>query len=231
MKLFKISMIAGLALALAACGGDDKKSSAKPGTVNEATAKSTATTTVQTATTLTTSTDANQGMTAANQFMGVAQAQSSIITPDFSGGTTAGTCSCEGTSCTFQDCGDENGSFTMSGSLDWTGGHIVGDLEYNINSAGSGVSAVYNITLSIDLTVTETSVDGTLSTHGSYSIDLMGQGGADTSGAYSWSSSVDYMNVMYSGAGGSPTGGSLHVEAMYTIAGIDYAGEADVSFP
>lgn len=208
MKKLFVSCIAVMALG---CGGDDD---AKSGMVNEGAAKSNAMQTISAVTTLTASTDPNAGQTAAMQLMGVAQGAQGIVTPSMG----QDNCACEGTTCTFQDCG-QNGS-TMTGTISWGDGTVTSDISYSIDQAGT----TYNLTVKTDLTVTETSIDGTVSSTGSGSVS-----GGGTSANFSWSNLVDFMAVTYSG--GQPTGGSVYVDATTTVNGETYGGQATVSFP
>ncbi|MCA9583612.1 MAG: hypothetical protein KC416_17555, partial [Myxococcales bacterium] len=160
------SLGALLALGVGACGGDDEEDKAMMGTVNEASAKSTAMQSISATTTLTSSMDPNAGQAAANQYMAVAMGAQGIVTPAVpQAGTGAGTCTCEGTSCTFQDCGDDNGQVTMSGTISWTGGNVVMDIDYNVTQ---GVTT-YELSVEGDITVTETSITGYLKSNGSLS--------------------------------------------------------------
>lgn len=231
MRTWMIGVTIGAAAFAAACGGDDSGGGApagQPGKVNEATAKQSAQTAI--AASLSAVND-NNGQSAAGQFQSAASQSQGIITPAPAAGTgstqpsggplAAGTCDCTGTSCTFQDCADDP-NVTMNGTMSWGGGKVQCDLTYVIK----GTSTPLTLHTTCNLTVGATSIDGTLGSSGT--VDLGQQGGGY--GNYSWTSAMTFKSVTYA-AGGQPSGGSLHVEGTYSIAGQTYAGNADVSFP
>lgn len=230
MRTWMVGVTAATAVLAAACGGDDSSGGgpqAQPGKVNEQTARQSAQTTISASLS---AVNGNDGHSAAAQFQSAASQSQGIITPAPAAGTgsttpsggplAAGTCDCTGTSCTFQDCSDDP-NVTMNGTLSWTGGTVKCDLTYVLEG-----STPLTLHTSCDLTVGATSIDGTLGSSGT--VDLGQQGGGY--GNYSWTSATTFENVTYSG-GGQPTGGSIHVEGTYSIAGQTYAGNADVTFP
>ncbi len=197
-----------------ACGGGG---GGKKADVNQQAAKTAAQQTISAATT---AVEQNNGEAAAFQFLGAAQAGQGIITPP-QGGTAQGTCSCDETamSCNFTDCAQ--GANSLSGTISWGGGNVVCDLTFVVTSP----VAPLNMSTTCDLNVTDTSMSGSLSSSGS----LMLPEGAGASGNVSWSVDAVYNDVTISG--GSPTGGSVTVDAEYEAAGEKFSGNGTVNFP
>lgn len=222
-----------LALAAAACGSDESETKSTPkkqATVNTAQAKEAAKQAI--AASISAVRDGN-GQNAANQLQGAASQMQGVITPapggtaqaaSPAGALAAGTCNCDESQCTFQDCGD-NGT-TINGTMSWKDGHLLCDLTYHIENQGS---YTLDLTTTCDLTVTETSIDGSLGSTGSLDGTAEGQGNGAAYN-YSWSSSSTYNAVTFDG-NGMPTGGSIDITGSYDIGGQSYEGSATITFP
>jgi hypothetical protein len=228
----------GIVIALAAvgCGGDDDEGGVgggKEGMLNTTVAKQSATSNVTASTTLVGSADPSAGETAANSFYANALSAQGAVSPSFSaslskiisGGMAEGTCECTGTTCNFVDCsnGGEGGSLTINGSLDWTGGNVVADLEYVIEQTGQQTSTT-EINVSTDLTVTATEITGSSGSSGSIETSAAGQ-----SVTYSWANEIDYVAVTL--ANGQPNGGSVEFAGSYTIQGMKYSNSGTIAYP
>jgi hypothetical protein len=158
--------------------------------------------------------------TSALSLVGPAGSQPQSVTGEAKQALQTGVCECTGTSCTFEDCSDDSyaGTFTLNGTLSWANGNVVADLQY----AGSDASGqTYDFSVAMDVTVTETSIDGTVSSTGS--VNAQGQ-------SVSWESDL-VMNDIQFGAAGCPTSGSLDVDASVTYAGSQtYSGQESITF-
>lgn len=223
-----------------ACGGSDEGESqpkTQPGQVNEESAKAAARQAIQASLT---AIKQNDGENSAFQFQGAASQSQGVISPAPAAGTgmpgaagalAAGTCNCSETSCTFQDCGEE-GSSTINGTISWDGGHVKCDLTFKVK----GTTSFNELDLSTkcDLTVTETSIDGTLKSAGK--ISNLSTGGGEGEGAsidignYEWDTNTKYEGVTYD-TSGQPTGGTIHVDGTYSIMGQTYSGSAHITLP
>jgi hypothetical protein len=236
-SLASFCSISLLALAAAACGSDEtetKQPAANKATVNTAQAKEAAKQAI--AASLSAVKD-NNGQTAANQLQSAASQMQGVITPAGGAGAApaaaggalaAGTCSCDASQCTFQDCGDPNGT-TINGTMSWSGGHVLCDLTYHVANNGG---YTLDLATTCDLTVTDTSIDGTLGSSGSLD-GSAGAGEGQTGGmsySYSWTTSTAYNAVTFNGSG-TPTGGSIDVSGTYEVGGQSYEGSATIAFP
>lgn len=229
MRFSTVVSFVALSIAAAACSSSDSAApAAKAGTVNPQAAKSTATQAVQASVTAVKS---NDGQASAGQFMAAAMSAQGIITPSYGAmlqsehlesSLAAGTCDCTGTTCTFTDC-VQGGTTTMNGTMSWGSGHVTCDLTYKTTQ-----TYPLQMTTKCDLTVSDTSIAGTLTSSGT--VDLSGVSGGAAQGAYSWSSDTTFTAVTYASSG-QPTGGSVTINASYEIAGQAYAGSATVTFP
>jgi hypothetical protein len=224
-----------LAFAAVACGSDESETKSTPkkqAAVNTAQAKEVAKQAI--AASISAVRD-NNGQNAANQLQAAASQMQGVITPapggmsqaaaSPAGALAAGTCTCDQSQCTFQDCGD-NGT-TINGTMSWKDGHLLCDLTYHIDNQGS---YTLDLTTTCDLTVTDTSIDGTLGSTGSLdgtAVDGQGNGAAYN---YTWSSSSTYNAVTFDGSG-TPTGGSIDMTGSYEIGGQSYEGSATITFP
>lgn len=212
----------------------------KEGKFNEAQAKEVASSNIDTTVTLNSSTSDTAGESAAAQFQATSQsAGASIITPvamlpallGKSGAFAAGTRECSNKKCTFQDYSNssESGALTINGAIDWSGGNIKTgpDLTYKLSTGG----LEWSTTLRINLTVTETSINGTIDSSGKGTVEgtagLPGIGGAGA--GWEYASKIEYKAVTL--AGGKPTGGSVVVTADYTVGGQAYTGNGTINYP
>ena len=222
MKKLTGVILTTLLLAASACGK-------KEGKFNEASAKQASTQNLNASLTLKDSTDANAGKTAAGQFYSAAFASSTSVTPtafrlpSLKQGAYAAGCECSGTSCTFQDCADDNGSLSTTGTLSWTGGHVVANLTATYNDSST---ASFVVTIDVDLTITDTSINGHANSTGEYKLT----GFAGAAGGYKWVANLEYSNVTY--ANGSPTGGSVSFDGEYTVGNAQtYASSGTINYP
>ena len=232
---------------LVGCGSSEpEQPAAQAGTPNKQTASQTSTSTITSMQTVNKqgATGAD-GQSSAQSLQSVAAAMQNLVTPQ-SGNTgaaqqgltlfptetgTTGTCTCTATSCTFEACGNGT-SFKMDGTYSWGGGTIKAALKYTVNSASGGAAADIVMELAADIKITETTLDGTVSSKGT---------SKSTFGAYSatttWDSTMTYAGVTFAKGGGSPTAGSAKVKATTTTAGIagaggaTYAADFDITFP
>lgn len=244
-----MSWVLAGALLAGGCSSEEDEPPAQAGTVNEQASVLTTQSTIG-AVTAATSPGAN-GSTVAGQLGAAAQSTQGIVGPaagngqqslaletllrpmaDPPGGTsgTTGTCDCNETSCTFKGC-TVGGILTVDGSYSWGGGRLQAtDLKYTVAAAVGGTTANITIALSCDLTVTATSLDGTLRTTGNTTTNYGGS-------TYStdWTTNIQFRNVTFPSGGGSPTGGSQRVEGRYTVTNdgqpTAYSGAFDVTFP
>lgn len=241
MKTLTYTLSIGLILAVAACGGSDKKSGGgKQGMVNTATAKQASTQNVTTSTTLVGSADASAGMTAANNFYAAAFSAQGGISPAASaalesamtkalGGMAAGTCECEGTTCTFTDCGDDGTqALVINGTLDWTGGNVKTDITFETAGNQGGIGSKTKVTIVTDLTVTATSISGTSSSEGDITVEGI-EGLPGGASGYSWSTDLEYKDVTI--ANGTPTGGTVTYNGSYKNALGKYVGSSEITYP
>lgn len=233
--------VTGLAAWLAVgCGSDDNKPAGNQGTVNQGQAK---TSSVSMTKGISNAVDKNDGQGSLNALVQGSQEARSIVSPAagakpqgipgiVTGLRTTGTCACEGTKCTYTDCtptGGAGGSgVVINGSLSWEAGNLkcVG-LKYEISSASTKTT----ITLDCDVKVTASSINGYVKSSGSSSLGgLLADAGVNVNvGDVSWTSNTVFKDVKY--ANGTPTSGSVHVDATTTVAGQTYNGSADINFP
>lgn len=223
-----------LVMGLVGCGSEEESDPAPAGgTVNTAIAKSTAASTINA---VNLAINSGDGPGAAFALASVGSAAFGIVTQ---GGTTTGqsvgtaqqklttgTCDCTGTSCNFVDCGtdDPGAAWTINGTLSWDAGTVNCDLSIT----GDVQGLTYSIHEMCALTVTPTSIDGTLSTDGSYDMTGMaGGGGYNTKSE--WNATVTFNDVQY-GAGGCPTSGSVDVSSTVTVSGSEFSGSGSVTF-
>lgn len=221
MKKVSGIVAATLLLAASACGK-------REGKFNEQSAKQASTQNLNASVTLKDSTDANAGKTAAGQFYSAAFSSSTSVTPvafhlpSFKQGAYAAGCECSGTSCTFQDCADDNGSLSTTGTLSWAGGHVVANLTATYNDSST---ASFVVTIDVDLTITDTSINGHANSVGEYKLS----GFAGAAGGYKWNANLTYANVTY--ANGSPTGGTVTFDGDYSISGQAYSSSGSITYP
>lgn len=230
------------AFALAGCGDDSGEEDGSDGgnqptaTTNTAVVGSIGTSTASLIASLSSAGDSTAGSAAAMSLIGIGQSGLSVITPSSGGGAqpqvapelgtaTFSTCDteCSGEgdsgSCTFSGCTD--GTWSLEGSFSWGGGNL--DADYTVSGAVSGTT--YSLSFLADLTYTETSIDGTLSTDGESTVDANGQ-----SYVSSWETSLVYDAVSWPAGGGCPTSGSISGSASVDVNGQGYSGDFDYTF-
>lgn len=227
----RIGLAVVLLSSMALACGDDSESEGdgggaqSNGQVNEAAAQGNATQTITGSKTAI----SGDGLAAAYQLASLGTSALSLVQPAGQAGPQSegqakqavqvGTCDCTDTQCTFVGCSDDAypNPFTIDGTLSWGGGHVVADLTYT----GSAAAATYDFHLTMDVTVTDTTIDGTVGTDGS--VQSSGYG-------TTWESSLD-MNGITFNASGCPTAGTLDVDA--SVDGpstADYSATTTITF-
>ncbi len=191
---------------------------------------------------------ANPGINAGTALGNAAQGMQAIAQPQENNGTATqssplstfvgladvpqgatGTCTCDATSCNFQAC--SYGGVTMDGSFSWGNGHVQANaLKYTVATSSANVSTNIKMQLDCDITVTATSLVGSMHTGGDATI--VADGKTITA---NWDTGMKMNNVTFPQGGGAPTGGSVHVDASVSASGngnsASYAGAGDVTFP
>lgn len=176
----------------------------------------------------------NNGQAAAYSIASAGQSAQSIITPVVEGASaltvgtaqqadTSGTAECTDTGCTFTSYADTSGgsSWVIDGTESWSSSKFACDLTMT----GSYGGFTWNFHEIAALTLTDTSIDGTLTTDGSYDLSIAGVGG----GTVTWNSTVTFKAVKYDAAG-CPTSGSIDVEASTDAGAGSYDGSGTVTF-
>lgn len=251
--LFVVLTAAALgAFGTSACSSDSSTADAGPaaqaGTVNAQSAKGSSTSYVGG---VSQAVDQNKGQAALGTLIAGAQQAQGIVSPAVGSGArpaniklsdaigqvsqaiTSCDTACTGTTCDFKGCGtSDGGTITINGTLSWTGGNLkCVNLTYDIDQSSVGGSKT-KITLDCDVTVSASTIKGTIKSTGTTSIGgLLADAGAAASGIgdVGWSSETNFVDVKY--ANGKPTSGSVKVSATTTVAGQSYAGSAEVTFP
>jgi hypothetical protein len=215
------SLFASLVVVVAACGGSD----APKGTVNTASAR----TSVDQVGTVNTSMMASNGDGAAAAVQAMTSAGQSIVTPAGASGrllgmlppsfpktdihNATGTADCTPTGCTFTSYGDA--SYMINGTINKSGDTVTFDLTYDITG---GQALSWSIDGSV--TVTATSIDGEVHSHGETS-------GSESGGfTVTWDTQVQYNAITLDGAG-CPTAGSVHATLGYDVSGAQGGGSFD----
>jgi hypothetical protein len=224
MKLLRIGSVALFGLATAACGGGEEV------VLNEQAADGVAQQTISASKSVVAT---NDGETAAGTFGALGNSMGALFTPAGarSGPQSAGhlgqarqadstgsaDCDAEAKSCTFSGSTSSGGiAGSIEGSFSWGNGHIKGDLGVDLDIAGSSMSIQENI----DLTITDSSIDGSFSFEGSLEAE---QASAEFSG------SLVFDNVTFN-AVGCPTGGSMQAEYDASGDGASVSGSGTVTF-
>lgn len=222
-----------LALAAAACGSDESETKSSPknqATVNTVQAKAAAKQAIAASISAVKNGD---GRAAANGLQAAAASMQGVITPSGgvvaasanpAGALAAGTCDCDQSQCSFKDCGEDG--LTINGTMSWDNGHLLCNLTYKVENT----SNTLDLTTTCDLTVTDTSIDGSLGSTGSISGSASDGQGNSASFDWSWSSSTTYNAVTFDGSG-TPTGGSIDLTGTYDMGGQSYEGSATITFP
>ena len=230
--------------AIAGCGDDSSEDdgedggTSNQGTVNEAGASAI----VSASTSALASLSTGDGPGAALALASVGTSAAAVVTPsggqtqsipltDSSFGTArSAACEeqCEGDetsgSCTFSGCTLEGSGYSwgIEGSISWTASTLDCDLGYTGDLQG----LTWTVNINCDLDYTATSLDGTVTSDGSYTGAVSGQNIDLT-----WDSSVTYNAVTFPEAGSCPSSGSVDVDASVTSNGASYEGSGSVSFP
>jgi hypothetical protein len=147
------------------------------------------------------------------------QAQPQSISPDGSSqqALTSGVCECDESSCTFDGCADDGSSFSITGTMSWS----ATSLDCDLTLSGAAAGAQYTFDQQCALTFSETSLDGTFDSAGSFDIDANGQSVSTT-----WDSGIAFDSITLTS--GCPTAGSISVEATVTANGQSYSGSGSV---
>ncbi len=212
--------IALVAVAAAACGGDDHAK----GTVNTASAKAS----VENVNKVQTSMAMSNGANAASAVQAMTQAGQSLVTPAGQPGrllgllpetfprpdlsqAVSGTAECSATACTFTNYGDDasGSAWKINGTIKKTGDTTTFDLDYDITSAGTSLKW----DISGDITITATSIDGSVHSKGITNVDA---GSNATGVSVNWDTTVDYDAITLD-AQGCATGGSVHAVVAYSV--------------
>lgn len=136
-----------------------------------------------------------------------------------------GTCECSGDSCTFTDCGDDLGTWTINGTISRSGDTFSVDIEMTVSQSG------YEWTWSQEgsMTITDTSIDGTMAGSGDGVFDDQ-MGGSVTVG-WDWDMSAN--DITLDGTG-CAVGGSMDASVSYDAGGqggsASFSGSASVEF-
>ena len=223
-------LIASLVVTAAACGGDD----AAKGTVNTTSAKAS----VEQVGKVNSSMASSNGANAASAVQAMTQAGQSMVTPMGQAGrqlgllpetfprpdlsqAVSGTAECTPDSCTFTNYGDDGAGWKINGTITKSGDTTTFDVKYDVVSAGTSLK------WDIDgkLTITATSIDGDVHSHGV--TDVQGGSGAGAINV-TWDTAVDYQSIVLD-AQGCATGGSVHAVVSYDVnAGGQSGGAFDV---
>jgi len=229
-----VSLVGLFSLALAGCGSDDEAEDpgpqAQPAQVNEAAAMQTAASVRQAVAIA----KGGDGTAAAFALASSGSAAFSLVTPGAAAPQAApgglgeakqklqtGVCECTDTSCTFEACSDDANpnAWVIDGTISWAGDRLDADLTIT----GSSQGFEYAFHEACALAVTDTSIDGTLDSSGSYDISSGGQ-----SASFSWDTSVDFADVQYSESG-CALSGSIDVDATVQSAGASYHGAGSIT--
>ena len=126
-------------------------------------------------------------------------------------------CMCTATGCTFNNCGGSSarGTWTINGTIMVSGDTYTFDLDYHIVTSGVD----YAWTIDGSLTLTATSIDGSMTSKGHGTVNTMGY-----NFSYDYDVSTDFNMVVLDGQS-CPTGGSIHSEVSYSTSGVQ-GGEA-----
>ena len=215
-----------MVLVCACGGGDDSGIDTQANTA----AASTAVTQLGTLSSSFGSGDGAGAATAAYSFGGAASTlvqpatqQPQSILPDLHAVT--GTCECTENSCTFTNCGDEAGIWTINGTISRSGDDYSFDLEMDINQAGFA----WSWATAGDITISDTLIDGSMSGDGDGTFD--DQQGGTVEVAWSWD--VDADNIQLDGTGcavGGTMDASVTYEAGNSQGGGSFSGSGSVEF-
>lgn len=232
MKSLRIAMVPFLgSLALVGCGSSGDTM------VNEAAAKQVSTQLISAVTKARTGAD---GPAAAFAIAAAGQSAQGLVTASAGGYTgqasgerigaaqqrdVSGSADCTASGCTFKGFSDNasGSAWTIDGSLTWSKTKFTCDLTMTGDFQGQS----WSFHETCDLTVTDTSIDGTFATDGKYSLGagLGVPGGVETT----WDSSITFSAVKYNESG-CATSGSIEVESNISANGGSFSGSGSVTF-
>lgn len=229
-----VSLIGVLSAALAGCGGDDESEDtgpqAQPAQVNEAAATQTAAGVLQAVSIA----KGGDGMAAGFALASAGSAAFSLVTPGSAapqavpGGIgevkqklQTGVCECTDTSCTFEACSDDESpnAWVLDGTISWANDRL--DCDLSITGSAQGFSYTFHELCALE--VSDTRIDGSLDSSGSYDIAQGGQ-----SASFSWDAGIDFHDVEYNEAG-CALSGSIDVDATVQSGGASYHGAGSVT--
>jgi hypothetical protein len=211
--------LVGLAPFAAGCGGEADTGNTMTNTASAMTAVS-STAQVRAAVA------SGNGLQAAAGLQGLGAAAQSIIVQNgaqarvtaLTASAAEGSCECSPGGCSFDNCGDSSGLWSLDGSISVDGDTYTFDLSMTLNAFGTMWSWDYDGSI----TVTDTSINGNLEASGNGSASDPQSG---TSVTLSWSWEVSYNGVQLDGQG-CPVGGSIDASASYQAS----TGQGDASF-
>src|SRR5690606_33718828 len=178
--------------------------------------------------------ESGDGSTAAGAMVSFGGTASAILTPKIEGESSArvlptvsaatGTCECDDSGCTFDQCGDAG--WSINGTIGISGNTYTVDLELAINTAGVDWAWSYEG----EITVTDTLIDGELSGEGGGEITNPNDG---STVSLDWSWSVNYDSVELDSTG-CAVGGTLDATVSYSAGsaqgGGNFSGSGSVEF-
>ena len=238
MNMLRLATIGLVALGLVACGSSDPPASNNNNNSSAATFNKTGAKTagMQVASAVSTILKGD-GKSGANSLASAGMGALSVISYGGAGAAaftglgeasqadTSGTCDCavDGKSCTFKGCtmGASGTSLAIDGTISWDNGKVACDLTYSGTSSG----VEWDFTEKCDLTVTATSIDGTLKTTGSEKIAAQGQNVSVT-----WDASETFTGVKFPEGGGCPTAGTIDASATVTYNSQSFTGSGSATF-
>lgn len=169
----------------------------------------------------------SDGAAASSAVQSMTSAGQSLVTPgqasprlEGTAAATTGTAECTPTGCTFTDYGDDVAGWSINGTISKSGDTTTFDLEYPVTSGGMPLD------WSIDgsVTLTATSLDGNVHSHGVTSVEQGSGAGLDVT----WDTVVDYKLIVLTD--GCATGGSIHAEVSYDFGATSTAAQGDATF-
>lgn len=233
LKTGWVSLSAGvMAAAFFGCGGDD---GAKQGTTNAVNAKAVVMETQGMVTAL----NNNDGSALQGNVISIANtgaqrivqpAGQALTASALRSAQTSGTVNCDMTGCTYDNY--VVGPYTINGGITSTNEGDGKKVTANLTYEGSTAGQTFSWSITGEVTVLPGSIDGSLGSEGTGTIDGSMTGGQGTI-TYHYTNLVEYNNVTLDGSG-VPTGGSIHASWSITVDGVqggNQAYEGTVTFP
>lgn len=122
--------------------------------------------------------------------------------------TLTGTCSCDATGCVFKSCSDAQAGFTIDGTISVSGQSYSFDVSVTQSYSNSTTSTKTNMSTSGDITITATSIDGSISGNGDTSDVITGSNGQQTiKGSWNWTMDANQIALDQNRCA---VGGALH---------------------